>query len=125
MNTIELISLFFFLILIFLIIKNRENFTLSPHISHDVYQRYRNYIDSNFKPEIRFNTQNPILFNNISNIKVPYRISPNCFDDRYNKCFYYRKDNISNKQRLMDCEKMSLNSCIIPLMTSENYMSRD
>ena len=134
----ELIFCFFLLIVFYLMLKNKEKFTMRPHIANSMYKKYREYIDKNFKNKvkntIKFNRQLPILFNSknsknsknsnydTTNMNIPYKISPNCFDDRYRKCFYYRKDKISNKQKLLECEKMSLNSCIIPLMTSENYM---
>ena len=82
------------IILLLLFISNKkENFSVSLLKQHDLYTNLRNYIDCGYRNK-------PL--NILNNYQRPYKISDNCFVDKYNNC------SINNKHI---CQKIALNQC--------------
>jgi hypothetical protein len=77
--------------------------------SHQVYQNYRDYLDTNYNNLERQNG-NIIKQMCIFNKKRPPMISSNCFTDKYYKCV--KNKNIPTKV----CVLNSSNICTIPII---------
>jgi hypothetical protein len=97
-------------IFIYLYYKKYESFNISLEKQHRLYMDYRNYIDGNTHLLPRYN-------NSIR--KIPYKISTNCFNDKYSQCIKKIK-NIKNKthfsfqEKVKICEDQTYDKCIIP-----------
>jgi hypothetical protein len=101
-----------FSIIIFIIIylyykkiyKKYESFNISLEKQHRLYMDYRNYIDGNTHLLPRYD-------NSIR--KIPYKISTNCFNDKYSQCI----KNITHvlfQEKVKICEDQTYDKCIIP-----------
>ena len=103
-----LVLLLFFIIILILVCMRQivENFNIRLEKAHQFYIDYRNFIDGN----------DHLLTKNRRKIRLfPYKISPSCFSDKFNKCKIKRED-CNNKISNKICEDQSLNHCIIPAM---------
>ena len=94
--------LLFILLISFLLSLNYNEYFGLPN-AHNFYMNYRNYIDGNYKN------------NYTTNYFGMFKISDNCFSDKYTKCLSKEK----NKKK---CQYNSLIRCIGPLYQSANYI---
>ena len=72
----------------------KERFRIPVYKAHNVYQKYRDYIDGNYG-------YNYLFLNNNH-----YKISDNCFSDKYEKC-----NNLYNYKYDDYCKNVSLELC--------------
>ena len=102
---LTLLNLYNFFILL------KENFKLPVYKAHNVYINYRNYIDNNYSSNYNSNySDNYLDNNNISQLdnyySNHYKISDNCFSDKYEKC-----NDLFNSKQNSYCQDLSLNLC--------------
>lgn len=104
----KFIILFFLVMFIFLLcLKSHENFNIRLEKAHGFYVDYRNFIDGN---------DHLLTRNKPNKRQIPYKISPNCFADKYRKCLSNKSSGLINEKV---CEDDSLNQCVLPVMMGE------
>ena len=93
-----------------------EKFNIGVVKANQVYNRYRDYIDINYQNK-------PHIFNLN---KYPYKVSDNCFVDKYENCKHHMVDiknkNINNNTINTICSNISHDSCKFPGMISEHLI---
>ena len=108
-NSLKYIFILIILILILILYFNqiRENFNINLEKQYSLYQDYRNFIDGNDYLLLKYN---PAKRN------FPYKISTNCFVDKFQRCKYIGKYKTQANNKIVDklCEDISLDQCVIP-----------
>ena len=101
-----IIIVFFVILLSIILVKSYETFNIRLEKAHGLYIDYRNLIDGNdhLLSRNKFKSKGRLF---------PYKISSNCFADKYQKCLCN-----SNKNGKI-CEDHSQNLCVLPVMMSE------
>ena len=99
-----IITVFFVILFSIIFVKSYETFNIRLEKAHGLYIDYRNLIDG-YDHLLTRNKPKGRLF--------PYKISSNCFADKYQKCLCKSKKN----EKI--CEDQSLNQCVLPVMMSE------
>ena len=87
--------------------KHIEYFNINLEKKYALYRDYRNFIDGD---DYLLLKHNPVKRN------FPYKISSNCFADKFQRCKYIGKYNIGAPNKIVDklCEDISLDQCVIP-----------
>ena len=97
----------FILILILYFNQIQENFNINLEKQYSLYSDYRNFIDGD---DYLLLKHNPIKRN------FPYKISTNCFADKFRRCQYLASEGQITNKKIVDklCEDVSLDNCVIP-----------
>lgn len=97
----------FILILVLFYNQTKEDFNISLEKQYSLYRDYRNFIDGN---------DYLLLKHNPSKRNFPYKISTNCFADKFQRCKYVGKYKTGAHNKIVDklCEDISLDQCVIP-----------
>lgn len=94
-----------FILIIVVLILNKSNNKETFKLPDTLYSNLRNYIDDNYRHN-----------DNLECKKFPFKISSNCYADKYDKCVSF----LTQDKKL--CENLSLYLCEGPEMISENYL---
>jgi len=108
----SLVLLILFLLLILCLFNacklcRNEHFNINLEKKFALYQDYRNFIDNN---DYLLLKHNPVKRN------FPYKISTNCFADKFQRCQYIGTQSQITNRKIVDklCEDISLDQCVIP-----------
>ena len=87
--------------------KNKENFNINLEKKYALYRDYRNFLDGD---DYLLLKHNPVKRN------FPYKISTNCFADKFQRCKYIGKHSTGANNKIVNklCEQVSLDQCVIP-----------
>lgn len=103
MNKLLISILLVLLLNLYLFIINKTENFINVFDAHQVYQNYRNYIDTNYGGKIKHITK----LQQICKLNRPSMISSNCYYDTYNKCL--NNSQLSKKSCIINAS----NRCVI------------